>query len=107
MSPAFSFRHIKDLFPTYWNVSLDMVRAIEMERDPETGIIVVEPNDWGSRVTLDVLGRAGLGTDFGALKDPNNKLTSAYRSVFEQTWIDIVWAICEITFGADLVISLP
>lgn len=84
-----------------------MARAIAKQTDEKTGITVFEPNDWSSRVTLDILGEAGMGTDFRAIADPDNEVTSAYRSLFEQDWKDIVFAIAEIAFPQGLVMKIP
>ncbi|KAF2096723.1 cytochrome P450 78A3 [Rhizodiscina lignyota] len=107
LNPAFTFRHIKDLFPTYWKVSVDMLKAIEAQKDKETGISIVEPNDWSSRVTLDILGQAGLGRDFDALANPDNKVTKAYRDVFKQGITDILFQVAEVLISPTLVVHLP
>lgn len=89
--PAFSFRHIKDLYPTFWTKSVEMVKAIGQvaqtgaantgqEKGEPTPIIEVA--DWASRVTLDIIGVAGMGQDFGALQDPNTELNKTYRAIF-------------------------
>lgn len=44
---------------------------------------VVEINNWSSRTTLDIIGSAGMGHDFGAIKDPSTELNATYRKVFE------------------------
>ena len=40
---------------------------------------------WTSRATLDIIGLAGVGQDFGCLQNPDNELMSAYRRVFHPT----------------------
>ena len=40
---------------------------------------------WTSRATLDIIGLAGIGQDFGCLQNPNNEILSAYRKVFQST----------------------
>lgn len=40
---------------------------------------------WTSRATLDIIGLAGIGQDFGCLQDPDTEIMSAYRKVFQPT----------------------
>lgn len=87
LMPAFAYRHVKDLYPLFWSKSLEMVAGIANDikkpsEDVETPSDVIEAGDWSSRATLDLIGLAGMGQDFGALKDPQNKLSVTYRSVF-------------------------
>ena len=89
--PAFAFRHIKDLYPTFWSKSCEMVKAITAAVRVETAqngpnnkqAPVVEIGQWTSRATLDIIGVAGMGKDFGAIQDPNTELSSTYRSIFQ------------------------
>lgn len=84
LMPAFHFRHIKELYPIFWNKSQEMVRCIQAEvknsTDPNP---FVEVGEWGSRATLDIIGVAGMGQDFNALHDPTNELNRVYRAVFQ------------------------
>jgi cytochrome P450 len=49
--------------------------------DPSEGI-VVNFASWLNRTTLDIIGIAGLGVDFGAVQNPDSELNVSYRSVF-------------------------
>ena len=63
LMPAFSFRHIKDLYPVFWDKSCELTRAIQstLNAQAKTGredtkdeiAPVVEVNQWTSRATLD------------------------------------------------------
>lgn len=60
-----------------------MVLAIdESIRESLTGRRVVPLHDWGMRATLDITGVAGLGYDFGTLKNLNNELSAQYWKMF-------------------------
>lgn len=39
--------------------------------------------EWLNRTTLDIIGRAGLGTDIDSLDDPETPLRDAYRRCFD------------------------
>ncbi|KAI0106201.1 cytochrome P450 [Nemania sp. FL0031] len=93
LSPAFAFRHVKDLYPVFWGKTREVVQAMTKDiladaanqstsPDPEKAP-VIEVGNWASRVTLDIIGVAGLGHDFGAIKDQNSELNETYRQVFQ------------------------
>lgn len=89
--PAFTYRHIKNLYPLFWSKSREMVRAIALEGQTDeaepprdlSSAPVVEMASWASRATLDIIGLAGMGQDFNALQDPQKELIRAYRSIFQ------------------------
>ncbi|KAI0871587.1 cytochrome P450 [Hypoxylon argillaceum] len=96
LMPAFAFRHIKDLYPVFWGKTREVVQAMTKDiladaakqstsPHPETAhnSAVIEVGNWASRVTLDIIGIAGLGRDFGAIKDQNSELNETYRHVFQ------------------------
>ncbi|RYP23585.1 hypothetical protein DL767_008777 [Monosporascus sp. MG133] len=97
LMPAFAFRHVKDLYPVFWDKSREAVEAMaehitargpssseraDPERQGKRNSAVIEVGDWASRATLDIIGVAGLGKDFGAIRDPDTELGRTYRSVF-------------------------
>jgi len=92
LMPAFAFRHIKDLYPLFWSKARESVAALAAHvlREAADGgaaktgeaRAAVEVSEWSSRVTLDIIGAAGLGRDFGAVKDPNNELVRTYSALF-------------------------
>ena len=86
LMPAFAFRHIKEMYPTFWAKSRELVEGIigsKARNDLSArGEQAVEIAEWASRATLDIIGTAGLGRDFGSLKDPNNDLIQTYKQLF-------------------------
>jgi len=99
LMPAFAFRHIKDLYPIFWTKSREAVLALtESIKTAELGDkegegvgkvapgeIVIEVGKWASRATLDIIGVAGMGQDFGAIQNPDTELNRTYRTVFKPT----------------------
>ncbi len=98
LMPAFAFRHIKDLYPVFWSKSRESALAMceqikkdagkpkpnDVEKSPiAADQAVMEIGGWGSRATLDIIGVAGLGKDFGAIADPNTELFKTYSVVFK------------------------
>lgn len=83
LMPAFSFRHIKDLYPIFWSKAREMTNQISsaIKSDP-TSSNVIEIREWASRATLDIIGLAGVGQDFDSLSNPSNELNETYKSIF-------------------------
>lgn len=70
MMPAFNFRHVKNLYLTFWSLSLSLTTEITKHMasptfSPTTGI---EVNSWASRATLDIIGLAGMGASVSPLE---------------------------------------
>jgi cytochrome P450 len=78
MLPAFSFRHIKSLYPIFWGKSREVVLAMMATFD-ESGFAEMDVFRWASRCTLDIIGLAGAGVEFGANKDDKNPLAKSYE----------------------------
>lgn len=83
LMPAFAFRHVKDLYPIFWNKSLEMTSRMSaaIKNSPEASS-VIEIREWASRATLDIIGLAGMGQDFDSLSNPGNDLYQTYNSIF-------------------------
>lgn len=103
LMPAFAFRHVKELFPVFWSKTSEAVLAMSAEIDAlagqgpvqaalDAGVpadvklhpdeAIMEVGEWASRATLDIIGVAGMGQDFGAIADPSTPLYQTYRTIF-------------------------
>ncbi|OMP88640.1 Protein LUTEIN DEFICIENT 5, chloroplastic [Diplodia seriata] len=87
LMPAFQFRHVKDLYRVFWAKAQEAAQAMaaEVQQPSPSGekpSSVVEIANWASRATLDIIGIAGMGKDFGAVANPNSELNATYRSIF-------------------------
>ena len=88
--PAFAFRHVKGLYPIFWQKSTKLVNALmsvaRKEGKESVELIddaaVVEIAGWASRATLDIIGVAGMGHEFNSIDDPNAEMNRTYRNVF-------------------------
>ena len=81
--PAFSYRHIKNLYPIFWSKGIEMVKLIEedLRRRGNPSDNVIRVSTWTSRATLDIIGLAGMNRDFDSLRDPNNELAIHYHKI--------------------------
>ena len=82
LAPAFNFRHVKQLYPIFWQKAREMVLMIGKDLDKKAPENVEEVGEWASRATLDIIGVAGMGQDFNSLADPDTELNKTYRSIF-------------------------
>jgi cytochrome P450 len=108
--PVFSFRHIKDLYPMMWKKSVALCEGIEEEikdsaEKSNTG--VVEVNHWANKVTMDIIGVAGLGTEFNALKNSDDPLIQNYEELLEPTAEKLSYFACQIIFPQAIINRLP
>ncbi|KAF2837523.1 cytochrome P450 [Patellaria atrata CBS 101060] len=81
LAPAFAFRHIKNLYPLFWRKTQECVRQMQFALPSDR---VIDIGDWASRITLDIIGLAGVGQDFNSISDPSNALNQTYRKIFGQ-----------------------
>lgn len=124
--PAFAFRHVKELYPAFWDKSRELIDAVtdqikaggisdgelslankvrntEVEEDEA----VIELSEWCSRATLDIIGATGLGKDFGSIQDPNNRLAAAYRIITKPSKTAQFLGIAGMLFPNVIVRNLP
>ncbi|CAI7634964.1 unnamed protein product [Penicillium glandicola] len=85
LMPAFAYRQIKNLYPIFWDKSVEMVKMIEEDlqsrRANGDDDNTVQISNWASRATLDIIGVAGMDHDFDSLRYPENILNQSYRKV--------------------------
>ncbi|CZR55094.1 related to isotrichodermin C-15 hydroxylase (cytochrome P-450 monooxygenase CYP65A1) [Phialocephala subalpina] len=117
VSPAFSFRHIRELIPIFWSKAVDLKGRIaaEIYENPEPtsepkmrhreGII--EVNHWATKVTMDVIGLAGLGRDFNTLYASDDELVASYEEILEPTAEKAAFFAANLFFSAAVVNKLP
>lgn len=107
LMPAFSFRHIKDLYPVFWSKAQEMVSGIEKELN-QSAVKIVDMSDWASRASLDIIGLAGMGHDFGALADPSIEDTmKMYGGKVKQSRTGKLLTMLQLFFPIWLVDILP
>jgi cytochrome P450 len=115
--PAFSFRHIKELYPIFWSKAVEMSQSIasDIHENPEYAPDdkstntqgVAEINQWANRATLDIIGVAGLGRDFHALKNPDDELVVTYKEILEPTTEKGIYFALNILLGRRIISMMP
>ena len=89
--PAFYTQQIHDLYPMMWSKAQEMIDVIRKTTEPESESGKVEIVRWATRVSLDIIGMAGLGHDFHSLTDAKDKLAGDYEELTETTWGKLLW----------------
>lgn len=80
VAPAFSGRHIRDLVPLFYSKGLAYADSLarEVESSPDGSVEVMRQM---SRVTLDIIGAAGVGKDFNTINNDDDPLASLYATI--------------------------
>ncbi|KAJ3088729.1 hypothetical protein HK102_008073 [Quaeritorhiza haematococci] len=90
VNPAFLQKYIIQMTPIFARTALELRDAwkeiIESSPDKKTTFGIYAEM---SKVTLDIIGRAGFGHEFNAVTNANNALYVAYQNVFSQSGISV------------------
>jgi cytochrome P450 len=112
--PAFSFRHVKDLYPMMWRKAIALTEALEGEIREKPNQIdkkgasgTTEINAWASKVTLDIIGLAGMGTEFNVLKNVDHQIVSDYEELLEPTREKSLFFLSVVFLGRKAVLRMP
>jgi cytochrome P450 len=107
--PAFSFRHIKNLYPMMWSKSVDMCDGLQeaLVSGEGKGTGIIDLSNWTSRVTLDIIGVAGMGREFNTLKNAGDPILGIYEQLLEPAPAKLMYAMSSIVFGLQFVRILP
>ncbi|KAI0104840.1 cytochrome P450 [Nemania sp. FL0031] len=103
---AFGFRQIRDLYPTMWTKASDLVNEIDnlVSKQKDKGQII-EVMEWASKVTMDVIGIAGLGHDFNTLATPDDPLVKSYEAATGDHML--LYFVMSMWFSFEFVQKLP
>ncbi|RKK92057.1 hypothetical protein BFJ70_g17787, partial [Fusarium oxysporum] len=68
---------------------------------------VVELNGWASKVTLDIIGIAGLGHKFDAVEKRKDPLADIYEQLLEPDREKLIFAMISLAIGLPIVRLIP
>jgi cytochrome P450 len=109
--PAFHFRHIKELYPMMWDKARTLTKTLKREiTDAPAGrerSSVIEISTWASKVTIDIIGIAGLGRNFEAVEKAGDPLQETYEELLEPDREKLVFAMMSLALGFSFVRFLP
>ncbi|KAI1172264.1 cytochrome P450 [Nemania sp. FL0916] len=97
LSPAFAYRHIKDLTGLMWEISSNAVASlaevVPTVSEADVPPHVVNINEWASQVTLDIILVAGIGQDMDSVRNRDGRyktLQQVYKTVFTSSRQDFI-----------------
>ncbi|KAK2807026.1 hypothetical protein FQN50_005600 [Emmonsiellopsis sp. PD_5] len=95
LNPAFHIRNIRSLYSLMWQKTNMLLGELEKEIrahpwEDKSGSTQgqagkVEMSEWGSRLTLDIIGPAAMGRDFQSLQASTHAVADAFMSILEPT----------------------
>jgi len=101
--PSFTVQVIRELYPVFWSKAVELTHMLK----EETAKPEFEFGVWCTRVTLDIIGIAGFGRDFGSLKDHNDPFVEDYQQLLEPDAKKLGFFIASVIFSPDLVMRIP
>jgi cytochrome P450 len=112
--PAFHFRHIKELYPMIVSKADLLTNALKKEiassqgaDEKGSGSGVIELSTWASKVTIDIIGIAGLGRKFNVVEKNSDPLQELYEELLEPSREKLTFAISCFVLGYDFVKHIP
>jgi cytochrome P450 len=106
ITPAFHFRHIKELYPVFWSKSIEFCDAVKASLVEEPSR-VLEIGHYSTQVTLDIIGLAGLGREIGSLRNSDDELIKNYKEMLEPTKEKVVYFVAHVVLSPWVVSKLP
>lgn len=104
--PAFGFRHIKDLYPMMWRKSSLFTEMLlskaNTDSNDRNGDKIVDISIASSKVTLDIIGVAGLGREFGTIHNAEDPLAQAYEKLLQPSLRERLTLLCVLSSGCPL-----
>lgn len=107
LSLAFSARQVKDLYPLFWAKGSEAVRSLKAKAAVPEVPLTIDCHDWAVRCTLDVMGTAGMGVEFGTIEGDNHTLVQAYEKLKDFSWQDAVVILLGTYIPERIATSLP
>ncbi|KAF4450374.1 hypothetical protein F53441_6498 [Fusarium austroafricanum] len=105
-TPAFHFRHIKELYPMMWKKSQALAKAIKQDMT-DSNTSIVELNSWASKVTLDIIGIAGLGRRFEAVEKKKDPLADIYEQLLDPDREKLIFSMLSLAIGLPIIRLIP
>lgn len=116
--PAFHFRNIRNLYPMMWKKAdlwVTLLRrelasqptSSDFEEASHRDVGDIDISSWAGNITLDVIGVAGMGHNFGAIEKGHHRLIQAFLDFLEPSPDKLVYWVASAVLGPSLVKALP
>ena len=105
-TPAFHFRHIKELYPMMWAKGETLTKTLGQDIATNSSS-TIELNSWASKVTLDIIGVAGLGRDIDSVEKKKDPLAGIYEELLDPDREKLIFGMLCLALGRPLIAMLP
>ena len=105
--PSFQVKQIRDLYPVFWDKSRQLLERMEAEMADLGANGSIEFTEWSTRVTLDIIGLAGMGREFNALRNSDDPLVRDYEELLDPTKENAAFFATNMVLGTPLTKLLP
>lgn len=78
VAPAFAGKHVRDLVPLFYAKGRDFAQILAEKTSTNDSIEMMSQM---SRVTLDIIGSAGIGEDFDTIHNDENYIARLYETI--------------------------
>jgi cytochrome P450 len=107
-TPAFHYRHIKELYPMMWVRGDILTKTLAKQPTADNGgAILIELGSWASKVTLDIIGIAGLGRNLNTVETQVDPLATIYEELLDPDREKLIFAMLCFAFGREAVRWIP
>jgi cytochrome P450 len=89
-----------------WAKGESLTKALKADMK-ETGTSTIELNSWASKVTLDIIGIAGLGRKFDAVEQGHDPLAGIYEQLLEPSREKLVFSMLCLAIGRSVIKTIP
>ncbi|PHH65359.1 hypothetical protein CDD82_1678 [Ophiocordyceps australis] len=107
LNPAFHYRHVRGVYSVFWEKARESVEAMTAACNAAGGEAVLLVNSMASRTTLDIIGLAGMGVDFGSIGNEANALAQTYKKLMEPSWQSFVVMLLGLWLPSGVLRRLP
>ncbi|KAL0070419.1 hypothetical protein AAF712_002250 [Marasmius tenuissimus] len=101
MNPAFGPAHIRQLTSVFVEKANELSESWRSQVDRTDGSARIEVLSWLSKMTLDVIGRAGFNYEFNAISSADSnldELNRAFTTIFSQSNDNRLWSLLRFHF---------
>lgn len=76
LAPAFAHANIQKSYGLFWEKAFELVMLLSKQPKDESGSSTININAWAGRLSMDNIGVAAFGTDFGLLADDQTEFST-------------------------------
>lgn len=87
LASAFAQSNIRNYYGIFWSKATELAMFLSKQPKDASGSLSVDMHAWAGRLSMDDIGVAAFGTDFGLLADDQTEFNTKYVKAFGQSRI--------------------